>query len=74
MPENIYGSAYPVVLDVDLKPRPRGIYIGGGGSVIAVLGDGTTVTFTGALIGTVLPISPVRILTGSGASLMLALV
>jgi hypothetical protein len=40
---------------------PDAIYIGGAGNLVAVMPDGTTVTFTGVLAGTVLPISCIRV-------------
>ena len=51
-----------------------GIYVGGGGNLVAVMEDGSTVTFTGALIGTILPIQARRINASSTtASLLVAL-
>jgi hypothetical protein len=40
---------------------PDAIYIGGAGNLVAVMPDGSTVTFTGVLAGTVLPISCIRV-------------
>ena len=37
------------------------IYVGGAGNLVAVMGDGSTVTFTGALAGTILPIKCKRV-------------
>ena len=49
--------------------KTRGIYVGGAGTVVAVLEGGTAVTFAGCAAGTVLPIKPVRInATGTTAT------
>ena len=37
------------------------IYIGGGGNLVVVTEGGTTVTFTGVLIGTIIPIRVVKV-------------
>jgi hypothetical protein len=77
MPDLIYGSAFAIVPNDggDLPQRPRGVYIGGGsGVLVAVLGDGVTVTFSGLVTGSILPISPKRILaTGTTATLLVGL-
>lgn len=39
----------------------RGLYIGGDGDVVAVRADGTAVTFTGVLAGSILPINCIRV-------------
>ena len=39
----------------------KALYIGGAGDVVAVMVDGTAVTFTGALAGSVLPIRAKRV-------------
>jgi hypothetical protein len=59
----------------DLPSRTFGIYVGGAGNVKVDMGDGTTVTFSGVVAGTVLPIQAKRVYaTGTSASLMLALI
>ena len=45
----------------DLDWLTRGIYVGGAGDVVAVLPGGSTVTFVGALAGSVLPIAAKRV-------------
>lgn len=59
----------------DGKARPpRAVYVGGAGNIVAVMGDGTTATFSAVPAGTVLPIQPRRInSTSTTATLMLAL-
>ncbi|MEK9722043.1 MAG: hypothetical protein VW405_00985 [Rhodospirillaceae bacterium] len=53
---------------------PDAVYVGGAGNVVAVMGDGSTTTFTGVPAGTVLPIQPVRInSTSTTASALVAL-
>jgi stage V sporulation protein SpoVS len=37
------------------------IYVGGAGTIVAVFANGETATITGALAGTILPISVVRV-------------
>jgi hypothetical protein len=59
----------------DGKARaPQAVYVGGTGNVVAVMGDGTTGTFTGVPAGTVLPITPIRInSTSTTATALVAL-
>ena len=45
----------------DFEQVTRGIYVGGAGNIVAVMSDGTAVTFTGALVGTILPIRARRV-------------
>lgn len=53
---------------------PRGIYVGGAGNLVAVDSDGTAVTFTGVLAGSILPIRPIRInATSTTATAIVAL-
>lgn len=57
----------------DLPTRPRAIYVGGTGDIVATMG-GTDVTFKAVPVGSWLWISPTRIkATGTTATLMLAL-
>lgn len=53
----------PIVLSdtVDLPYRPRGIWVGAGGTIVAVRDDGVAVAFAGTAPGSVLPIRPKRI-------------
>lgn len=54
--------------------RPRAIWVGGAGNVVAVSQAGTVKTFVGVPAGTLLPIRPVRInSTSTTATAMLAL-
>lgn len=46
---------------VNFAVPPDAIYVGGAGNIVAVMGDGTTVTFSGVPAGTRLPIAPTRI-------------
>lgn len=57
----------------ELAFKTRAVYVGGAGNVVAVSADGTEVTFTGVLAGTVLPIRTVRIDDSSTATSMVAL-
>ncbi|NNU70432.1 hypothetical protein G9X67_34845 [Rhizobium sp. WYCCWR 11152] len=57
----------------ELLFRTRAVFVGGAGNVVAVSADGTEVTFTGVLAGTVLPIRTVRIDDTSTATAMVAL-
>jgi len=49
--------------EVTFTVRPRGLYIGGGGNVVAYFPDApaTAITFAGTLAGTILPIRPIKI-------------
>lgn len=57
-----YSSAAAITPSdtVNLAEVPRGVYVGSAGVIVAVL-DGSPITFTGALAGTILPIKPTRI-------------
>ena len=49
------------------------IYVGGGGTIVAVDEDGNTVSFVGAVVGSTIPIRCVRInSTGTTASNLIA--
>lgn len=51
------------------------LYVGGAGDVAVDTADGTTVTFSGVVAGTVLPIRVTRVwATGTTATLILGLV
>lgn len=57
----------------DLSIRPRAVYVGGTGAIVATMG-GVDLTFSGIPAGTWLWISPTRIkATGTTATLILAL-
>lgn len=45
---------------VSFTETPRGIYVGGAGAVVALLG-GVAITFLAVPAGTILPIKPTRI-------------
>ncbi len=51
-----------------------GIFVGGAGNIVAVFQGGDTATFTAVPVGTILPVSCIRVnSTNTTASLMLAL-
>lgn len=59
----------------DLAQTTRGIYIGGAGAVAVITQAGTTVTFSGAAAGSVIPVSVSRVLsTGTTATNLVGLV
>lgn len=69
-PQPVYPRALAITTSdtVDLLPFTNeskrltdGVYVGGAGAVVAVLEDGSTVTFSGALAGSILPIAVRRI-------------
>jgi hypothetical protein len=51
----------------------RMLYIGGAGDVAVTMPDGTTATFTGCAVGTMLPICPQKVNAATTASLILGL-
>lgn len=58
----------------DLSTVTRGIYVGGAGNIAADMMDGTAVTVSGALAGTVLPLRVKRVKsTNTTATNLLAL-
>lgn len=54
---------------------PKALYIGAGGDVAVQLvdQDGTTVTFSGVLAGTILPIRPRKIMAATTASAIIGM-
>lgn len=68
---------YSVVVPSDTASftySTRGIFVGGAGNVVAVREDGTAVTFTGVVAGTILPIVAIRVNnTNTTATNMVAL-
>lgn len=68
-------SAFPITpASTALPRRPQGIYVGGAGNVaVKFVAGGPTVTFTAAIVGQVLPISPYSVETASTATLMIGL-
>lgn len=64
--------------EVTFTVRPRGLYVGGGGNVVAYFPDApaTAITFNGTLAGTILPIRPIKIgnsAAGTTATKLIAL-
>ena len=58
----------------DLSVFPRAIYVGGGGAVKVTTLGGDTVTFSGVLAGTVLPVRAARVFsTGTDATNLIGL-
>jgi len=58
----------------DLTVFPRAIYVGGAGNVKVTTLGGDTVTFSGALAGTILPVRVARVFsTGTTATNLLGL-
>jgi len=59
----------------DLTTATRSIYIGGDGDLAVNMVDGTSVTFVGLKVGSVLPIRAARVLaTGTSATNLVGLV
>lgn len=65
--DNVYSSGFAAAItpsdDADdvLEPRPRAIYVGTSGTVVAVMADDSEVEFVAVPAGAVLPIRPKRI-------------
>ena len=58
----------------DLTVTPRAIYVGGAGNVKVTTIGGDTVTFSGALAGTIIPVRVTRVFsTGTTATNLLGL-
>jgi hypothetical protein len=58
----------------DLSYTTRGIYVGGAGDISVISPQGTTITFVGVPVGTILPICVNRIKsTGTTATNLVAL-
>lgn len=59
---------------IDLDRPARALYVGGTGTVTAVLLDGSTVLFTAVPVGAILPLQFKRInATGTTATLLVAM-
>ncbi|MEM6711376.1 MAG: hypothetical protein AAF590_03750 [Pseudomonadota bacterium] len=59
----------------DLSSVTRAIYVGSGGDLVATMKSGTSITFTGLLAGTVLPIRVSAVAaTGTSAGNLIGLV
>lgn len=74
--EGLYGpanNAAAVVIDTEFTYVSRALYVGGAGSVVAVMADDSEVTFSGVVAGSILPIRCKKVKTGSTATLMVAL-
>ena len=58
-----------------LTETTRGIYVGTGGTIVAVMASGATVTFASVVAGSVLPVRLTKVMaTGTTASNIVALV
>jgi len=69
-----YAAAITTSDTVSLTGVTRAIYVGGGGTITAVMSNGDAVLFTAVPTGTVLPIRCTRInATGTAATLLIAL-
>jgi len=55
------GEAVTPHNSTDLAQTSRAIFVGGAGNLVAVMAGGTTVTFTGVVAGSILPIRVTRI-------------
>ena len=64
----------PIVTNdtVDLQPTPRGIWVGGGGTVVVRGTDNVLGTFLNVPAGSMLPLRATRVMTASTATNMLA--
>lgn len=76
MNQDFYWRAVAVTPndDTDLANPSKALYVGGAGNVAATMQDGSTVTFTGLLVGTVYRLRIKRIkATGTTATNLIAL-
>lgn len=77
MASTTYGSAFAIAPNdaADLLPRVTAIYVGGAGAIAIQNADGSQVIFVAVPVGTILPVSPKRLLaTGTTATLLLGLI
>lgn len=70
-----YGGGLTLAVNdnADIAQKIQGIYIGGTGIIVATVG-GVDLTFIGLVAGSILPISPSRIKTGTTATGLIGLV
>lgn len=72
-----FRAAFPITPNdnTDITVRPRGLYIGTGGTLIAVGANGVACTFLNVPNGTFIDFGPVRILaTGTTAAGIIGLI
>lgn len=68
------GTAVTPADGTDLPTSTRGLWIGGAGTVVVITVRGTTLTFAGALGGSVIPVRAARVkATGTTATNIVAL-
>lgn len=57
------GAAAVTKSDSTVLPTTRGLYIGGAGDVAVLMVNGATVTFPGAVAGSVLPLCVTKVMS-----------
>lgn len=72
--ESYRGGVAITKSDTDLIAPTRGIYVGGTGDLTVDFADGTTdVVITAPVVGTILPVSVIRVKAATTATLLVAL-
>jgi hypothetical protein len=74
----MHPAAYALAVtpnnDTNLTLAARSLYVGGDGNVAVITAGGSTVTFSGCVAGTILPVQVSRVLaTGTTATNIIAL-
>lgn len=73
--ENRPATAFEPIVPSDsavLDPRPRGIYVGGTGTLVLIDERGAETTLSGLAAGVVHPLAPVRVMASSTATGLVA--
>lgn len=66
-------AAAVVPSDSTVIPPTLGLYIGGAGTVVVTMVDGTLATFTTVLAGSILPVRCTKVMAATAATLITAL-
>lgn len=71
---SMYRDGYPITTaDADLPSRVDAIYVGGAGNVTLTTEGGHVLLFTAPPVGTIIPVSTIRVATATTATLLIGL-